>query len=87
MGVYFSQTSVIWFFLGFSCCPFYRGVRYSEVSARRELTVCERLFIKLDAEVEKVFWRLKYWFSTRIWGSIFPVFLDFDQNVTRQTSV
>ena len=39
MGVYFSQTSVIWFFLGFSCCPFYRGVRYSEVSARRELTV------------------------------------------------
>ena len=38
-GVYFSQTSVICFFLGFSCCPFYRGVRYSEVSARRELTV------------------------------------------------
>ena len=38
-GVYFNQTSVICFFLGFSCCPFYRGVRYSEVSARRELTV------------------------------------------------
>ena len=38
-GVYFSQTSVIWFFLGFNCCPFYRGVRYNEVSARRELTV------------------------------------------------
>ena len=49
--------------------------------------ICERLFTKLDAEVEKVFWRLKYWFSTRIQGCIFPVFLDFDQNVTRQTSV
>ena len=43
-GVYFSQTSVIWFFLGFNCCPFYRGVRYSEVPARRELTV--RQFFK-----------------------------------------
>ena len=39
------------------------------------LLICERLFIKLDADVEKVFWRLKYWFSTRIWGCIFPVFI------------
>ena len=39
VGIYFSQTFVLWFFLGFSCCPFYRGVRYSEVSAKRELTV------------------------------------------------
>ena len=38
-GVYFSQTSLICFCLGFSCCPFYRSVRYSGVSARRELTV------------------------------------------------
>ena len=27
------------FFQGFSCCPYYRGVRNSEVSARRVLTV------------------------------------------------
>ena len=53
----------------------------------RFLLICEILLIKLDAEVEKVFWRLKYWFSTRNWGCIFPVFLDFDQNVTRQKSV
>lgn len=39
------------------------------------LLICERLFIKLDAEVKKVFWRLKYWFSTRIWGCIFPVLI------------
>lgn len=51
------------------------------------LLICERLVIKLDVEVEKVFWRLKYWFSTRIRGCIFPVFLDFDQKVTPQTSV
>ena len=25
------------FSLGFSCCPYYQGVRYSRVSARREL--------------------------------------------------
>ena len=35
---YFSQSSVIYFCQGFSCCPFYRGVRNSKVSARRELT-------------------------------------------------
>ena len=38
-GVDFSQTSVISVCWGFSCCPYYRGVRYSGVSARRELTV------------------------------------------------
>ena len=38
-GVYFSQTSVICFRRGFSYCPYYRGARYSEVSARPELTV------------------------------------------------
>ena len=37
--------------------------------------ICERLFTTLDAEVEKVFWRLKYWFSTRIRGCIFPVLI------------
>ena len=39
MGVYFIPTSVINFCQGFSCCPYYRGVRNSRVSARRELTV------------------------------------------------
>ena len=39
MGVYFSQMSVIYFCPEFICCPYYRGVRYSGVSARRELTV------------------------------------------------
>ena len=38
-GTYFSQTSVVCFRRGFSCCPLYRSVRYSEVSARGELTV------------------------------------------------
>ena len=38
-GIYLSQTSVIYFCWGFSCCPYYRGVRNSEVSAKRELTV------------------------------------------------
>ena len=38
-GVYFSQTTEIYFCLGFSCCGYYRGVRYSKVSARRELTI------------------------------------------------
>ena len=33
------QMSVIKFCLGFSCCPYYRDVCNSEVSARRELTV------------------------------------------------
>ena len=31
-------NNIIYFSLGFSCCPYYRGVRYSGVSARRELT-------------------------------------------------
>ena len=39
MGVYFSQMSVIYFCPEFICCPYYRGVRYNGVSARRELTV------------------------------------------------
>ena len=38
-GVYFSQTSVICFCRRFSYCPCYRGVSYSGVSARRELTL------------------------------------------------
>ena len=33
------QMSVIYFCPEFICCPYYRGVRYSGVSARRELTV------------------------------------------------
>ena len=39
MGIYFRQMSVIYFCRGFSCCPYYRGVRNSEMSATRELTV------------------------------------------------
>ena len=35
----FSQMSVICFGQGFSCCLYYRGVCYSGVSTRRELTV------------------------------------------------
>ena len=31
--------SLIYFCPEFICCPYYRGVRYSGVSARRELTV------------------------------------------------
>ena len=34
-----SQMSVICFSQGFNCCLYYQGVRYSGVSARRELTV------------------------------------------------
>ena len=39
VGVYFSQTTIIYFCPGFRCCPYYWGVCYSGVSARRELTV------------------------------------------------
>ena len=31
MGVYFSQTSLIYFCLGFSCGPYYQGVRYHRI--------------------------------------------------------
>ena len=37
-GNLFQSTSVIYINRGFSCCPYYLGVRDSEVSARRELT-------------------------------------------------
>ena len=43
--IYISQRLLsIYFCLGFSCCPYYGGVRYSEVSARRELTVLSVIF-------------------------------------------
>ena len=38
-GVYTSQTSAIYFRLGCSCCPYYRGVHYIGLSASRERTV------------------------------------------------
>ena len=42
----FSQTSVICFCRGFSCCPYYWGVCYNGVSARPQLTVfCSCLWI------------------------------------------
>ena len=38
-GVYFSQMSIIIYFcLGFRCCPFYWGVHYSGMFTRQELT-------------------------------------------------
>ena len=38
-GVYFSQMSIIIYFcLGFRCCPFYWGVHYSWMFTRQELT-------------------------------------------------
>ena len=42
-GIYFSQTSVIYFCRRFNYCPYYRGARNSKVSARRELTVVNNL--------------------------------------------
>ena len=43
--IYISQCLLSNYFCsGFSCCPYYRGVRYSEVSARRELTVFSVIF-------------------------------------------
>ena len=56
-GLYFSQTSVICFRRGFSCCPLYRGVRYSEVSARWELTVF------IDCGLEKMLLKILNFFS------------------------
>ena len=39
VGVYFSQMSIIIYFcLGFRCCPFYWGVHYSGMFTRQELT-------------------------------------------------
>ena len=43
--IYFSQSSVIYFCRRFSYCPYYRGVRNSEVSARREWIVCSSVGI------------------------------------------
>ena len=36
--VYSSQTAVVYFCRGFSCCSYHRGIRNTEVPARRELT-------------------------------------------------
>ena len=44
-GVYLCQISVIYLCLGCNFCPYYRGVRYSRVSARQELTVLIKCFI------------------------------------------
>ena len=57
MGSYFSQMSVIYFCRGFSCCPYYRGVRNSEVSARRELTVIGSCQIHLANRDQLVHWQ------------------------------
>ena len=38
-GISFSQTSVIYFCQGSSCCPYYRGVHNSKVSTRPLLSV------------------------------------------------
>ena len=38
-GVYFSETTINYFWLGFGCNPYYRSVRYSWVFGNRELTV------------------------------------------------
>ena len=53
-GIYFSQTSVIYFCRGFSCCPYYRGVHDSEVSARQELTVLSSFVLTCGAYIGKV---------------------------------
>ena len=43
-GSLFQSINVCnWFFSGFSVCPYYRGVRYSGVSTRRELTVYDNV--------------------------------------------
>ena len=64
-GVYFSQTSVICFYGGFSYCPFYRGVRYSPVgegvlriSSDRD---DRRIFGDLNFLILGLFWVGKFW--------------------------
>ena len=44
-GSLFQSNVCNLFFPGINCCPFYRGVRYSEVSARRELTVPTKIML------------------------------------------
>ena len=76
-GVYFSQTTEIYFCLGFSCCPCYRGVRYSEVSARRELTVLrlerqEKDFLKSTSKSQITLSFLFIWNLNDIYVHAFP---------------
>ena len=47
--------SVIYFCPEFICCPYYRGVRYSGVSARRELTVLQPSYEKLRTMLMQYF--------------------------------
>ena len=58
---------MIYFCGGFSCCPCYRVVRNSEVSARRELA---ELFYSLESKVYFVL-RCKYFCGKMIFLSIF----------------
>ena len=41
--VYFSEMSVIYFCLGFSCGPYYQGVPYSKMYTRQEFTVLQKV--------------------------------------------
>ena len=50
-----NKTSEVYFCLGFSCCPYYRGASYSGVSAGREshsLTHCARIS-QIDQSIDQ----------------------------------
>ena len=68
-GVYFSQTSVIYFFLGFSCCLYYP---YGRVSARQEFTVLPLLSISRQHLTSNQLICKKLSYS--VWISIFQRF-------------
>ena len=56
-NIFQSNVNVIYFCRGFSCCPYYRGVCNSEVSARQELTVItdrlQRFHLKLTDDKDE----------------------------------
>ena len=76
-GVYFSQTTEIYFCLGFSCCGYYRSVRYIEVSARRELTIRwlerqEKDFLKSNSNSNVTFFSYSFGIETTYTFTWFP---------------
>ena len=73
--------------MGFSCCPYYRGVRYSGVSARRELTVLrlerqQKDFLKStsNSHITLSFLFIWNWNDTYVHGFLPKPYPSSDQN-------
>ena len=73
-GNLFQSKSVIYFCRGFSCCPYYRGVRRSDVSARRELTVFPYILNYTHFEITGDPCRIWLALNSAIYSQIAPFF-------------